>query len=162
VPLAVENVSALSAPEVSSLRPRRLFPQPFRAWPPSCSNPRSLQLAISQRSKSVWRAEKLAFQSSRFTVPLPVPKRDQPHHRLLPPSDDDLLAPASPLNQSRKVCLGFVDGYSFHRRCGDSQRPGNSTTACLKNRFGQGTASQLAEKPDVARDFGWRSASALR
>jgi hypothetical protein len=30
------------------------------------------------------------------------------------------------------------------------------------NRFGKGTASQAAEKVDLALDFGWRSASALR
>jgi hypothetical protein len=36
------------------------------------------------------------------------------------------------------------------------------TRTYLMNRFGKGTASQAAEKFDIALDFGWRSGSPLR
>src|SRR5208282_3649706 len=57
----------------------------------------------------------LPAQSSGHTLALLVLNRNQTHHRLLTASNDDLLAPASPLNQSRKVSLGFAYGEGFHR-----------------------------------------------
>jgi hypothetical protein len=44
------------------------------------------------------------------------PEARPAHDRRLPASDDDLLALASPLNQSRKISLRFADGHSFHER----------------------------------------------
>src|ERR1700691_2578647 len=39
--------------------------------------------------------------------------RNQTNHRLLAPSDHDLLAPASLLNQPRKLGFGPMDGNGF-------------------------------------------------
>jgi hypothetical protein len=72
--------------------------------------PQILQFTIGRRRKDVWRTEKPAFQSSRFAIAILVPKRDQSYHGLLPASDNDLLAPASSLNQSRKIGLGLAAG----------------------------------------------------
>ncbi len=58
--------------------------------------PQILQFLIGQRRKNVRRTEKLAFQGPRLAVSLRVPKRDQAHDRILPASDDDLLAPGKP------------------------------------------------------------------
>ena len=69
-----------------------------------------LQFTIGRRRKDVWRTEKPAFQSPRFAIAILVPKRDQSYHGLLPASDNDLLAPASSLNPSRKIGLGLADG----------------------------------------------------
>src|SRR5208337_1303564 len=76
--------------------------------------PQIAQLAISQRRKSIRRAENFAFPKSRLAVPVLVPKRDQAHDRLLSAGSDDLLAPASLLDQPRKLGLGLVDGNGFH------------------------------------------------
>jgi hypothetical protein len=76
--------------------------------------PQIVQFAISQRRKGVRRVGNPPFPSSRFALPLFVLNCDQAHHRLLPASNDDLLAPASPLNQPRKLGLGLANGDSFH------------------------------------------------
>ena len=84
---------------------------PFRGWAANrLLEPQILQFTIGRRRKDIWRAEKTAFQSSRFAIAILVPKRDQSHHGLVPASDNDLLAPASSVKQSRKIGLGLADG----------------------------------------------------
>ncbi len=57
---------------------------------------------------------KLSAQRARLTHSFAVLKRDESHYGIGTPSDDDLLAAASFLDQPREVGLGFVNGDSSH------------------------------------------------
>ena len=77
--------------------------------------PPCVKLFRRQRLEKLGSDSQLAFPSSRFAIAVLVPKRDQAHDRLVPASDDDILAPARLLNEARKIGFGFADGHRFHR-----------------------------------------------
>src|ERR1039457_3670012 len=54
-----------------------------------------------QRQKEFRTDLNLPFPSSRLALTSFVLDRNQPHHRLFPPSDNNLFASASPLNPAR-------------------------------------------------------------
>src|SRR5258708_38580691 len=78
-------------------------------------SPPGVKLFRRQRLKELRSDLQLPAEGSGLALTSLVFDRDQPYHRLLPASDHDLFAPASLLNEPRKLGFGFVDGDGFHK-----------------------------------------------